>query len=514
MIPFSAQIYNKDFSNILIQYSLDFRPTRLSWNAIGGPDDATIEASGPEVELWELIERLRSPIEVIGPSGSLIWWGYIEGVSVNTSALNISVFLERMSNRICVTYSEVNVAGTVGERRTTTWYEDADSIAAYGTKERRLSQSQATATEAENYAQTLLERMKFPIVKHTFSPGEPEATATIQCSGWWKTLDWKFYENSGGKEGYEEIGQGLQSLGDNSARQKMAQSFQIASGTTWEAQSVRIRMKKEESPVDNLTVGLYSDSAGAPGTLLASAQLAGSEVNENLNWHELLLNTRVLLAVSTTYWLVVSRSGATDATNYYKVDANEELGYTSGILRVWNGSAWVARSPDADMLFAVGGVEETTTQLERMFTIGGQFFTGVDVDILSGVYSSPYRDGDQSVLSCVKEILKSGTTNLRRILATVNFQRRIKIYEEPASGSNDYALHANGDLHDVLDRFLNRWNYPVGIWVRLADVIPASADTSRIADPSRVFIERVIYNVEQDSVVIQERDYIGLLEVE
>ncbi|PKN85906.1 MAG: hypothetical protein CVU46_09485 [Chloroflexi bacterium HGW-Chloroflexi-8] len=592
MNDYSVQLYNRDFSQILRPYSLEFTPERISWSAIGGPSEAMIKATGPIIELWEMIERLRCPIEVIAPNKTMIWWGFIESVTIQTKSISVSVSLDQMSNRVCVTYAEVNVAGAVGERKTTTWYENADSIAAYGTKERRLSKSQATQSEAENYAQTQLDRLKYPITKHSFlnADDHSEGNVILTCAGWWKTLGWKYFEFSGGKESFEDIGIGLMALGKgltsttisfeahvdspkikdtteglldfstnetiyvlgsvanngtytiSSTRDldapagcyliveesvvngaagpsvtiqgavKCAQSFQISTIEGWLAASLRIRMKREGSPTDNVVVSLYSDSFGV-GTLLASGSLPGTTISENLNWVEISLNAMVFLDPATTYWIVVERDGAIDSKNYYKVDANEDLSYTSGVMKIWNGAAWVDRVPDADMLFQVGGVEEATAQLERILVSGAQFFSAVDVDIDSGVYSSPYRDGDTTALQCVEDLLSSGTTNYRRILANVDFQRRVNLYEEPVSGSKDYYLYSDGSLHDWMGRKINKWDYPVGVWAKLADVIPASADTQKISDPSKVFIEKIVFNIKEDEIYLQERDYVGLMEI-
>jgi hypothetical protein len=774
MNGYSVQLYNRDFSQILRPYTLAFTAEKVSFSAIGGPLEATIKAAGPIIELWEMIERLRCPIEVIAPNKSMVWWGFIEAVTIETKKISVSVSLEQMSNRVCVTYAEVNVAGAIGERKTTTWYENADSIATYGTKERRLSKSQATQSEAENYAQTQIERLKYPLTKHSFLNTDEgsEGNVVLTCSGWWKTLGWKYYEFLGGKESYEEIGIGLMAIGkgliadtisfeankitnllknpsfegtfaadlapfwsaysttgatgtraessdakygaksqrvtktdstsaafgimstdvyatgdyvntisvyykvlsymegakitirayrasgysaqnehiiapqdvgewkkinvsyadaqsnenlsfylfasvkpvdfivdgammtngydspayfdgsfplctwsdvanesssdkyeskitdttknllDFSAGEvvfvsgstsnnqaftisttrdvdgggcylsveeaatdetaggtitvqvavKSAQSFQVSTTEGWLAASIRLRMKRDGTPVDNVVVSLFSDSSGV-GTLLASASLPGTAISENLNWVEFSLDTTVFLEIATSYWIVVERDGTIDSTNFYKIDANEDVSYSSGVMKLWSGAAWVDRTPDADMLFQVGGVEEATAQLERMLITGAQFFSAVDIDIDSGVYSSPYRDGDTTALQSVEELLNSGTTNFRRILANVDFQRRVNLYEEPLSGSKDYYLMSDGSLRDWMKRKINKWEYPVGVWARLADVIPASADTLKISDPSKVFIEKIVFNIEEDEIYMQERDYVGLLEV-
>lgn len=513
MSRFSVHLYNRDFSEILRPMELQLQPSRLSWAAIGGPDEAIIDVTGPEVELWELVERLRCPVEIGAPDGQLVWWGYVESVSIRAGNLEVSVSLEQMVNRVCVTYAEVNVAGAVGERMTTSWYQDNDSIATYGTKEKRLSKNQATSDEAINYAQTTLARLKYPIPAHQVgATAQASFSATLTCRGWWQTLGWKYYGNTSGKESYEVSGNDLTAMGDTAARTRLAQSFTVASGTSWQAAAVKLRMKREGSPADNVIVGLYANSGSAPGSLLSSGSIPGTAVSENLNWHEVKLAGRVTLTPGTTYWIVAERSGALNGSNYYRLEANEDLGYANGVMRIWNGSSWVARNPDADMLFQVGGVEENGQQLSRILSTGGQFLTGVDVDIDSGIYSSPYRDGDSSVLQIAEELLESGTSNQRRLLAVIDAQRRARVFEEPAPGTQNYLLHTNGEMYDWLDRRLQKWDWPAGVWVRLANVIPASADIGRIADPSLVFIESVTYNVDTDEAGIRERDAQRLLE--
>ncbi len=590
---FSVQVSERDFSDILTPGNLIFTPARMIWRAIGGPAEATIGVSGPKVELWKLVERLRCPVS-ISALGDVIWSGYIESATIKTGKFNVTVSLESMSNRICVTYAEVNTAGTVGERKTTTWYQDDDSVATYGTKEQVLSLSQGTAEEAANRAQTKLSQLHYPMrtFEITANQGMQETTepsAEITCKGWWSTLAWKKYQNLNGKESYEEAGTGLMALGKGltstvisfetgdtqkikasdktmtkfSANEvifvsgstsnngtytissirdldgggsyaiveeavvneaagdsvtirsatKTAQSFQISTVEGWLGAFLRIRVKREGTPTDNLTVTLCADAAGLPGAALASGSLPGTAIDENLNWVETALSSRVMLQPATTYWIVVERSGAIDADNFYKVDANEDLGYSRGTMKIYNGSNWVNRTPDADMLFQVGGVEETSDQVSEMIG-NGQFFSGQDIFVASGIYSSPYREGDQSVLACIEELLESGTTNLRRMMATVDDQRRVLVSEEPVEGNADYLLYENGELHDPFDRALQKWAYPAGVWARLVDTIPGGLDTSRIADPSIVFIEEVTYEVETDDVSWRERDYNSLLEVE
>jgi hypothetical protein len=282
----------------------------------------------------------------------------------------------------------------------------------------------------------------------------------------------------------------------------------------WEAGSIRLRLKREGNPGDQVVCRLRADSgSNTPGADLATATLNGADISENLNWVEFMLSARVSLAPATTYWITIERTGGLETANYYKIDANEELGYPRGEMKIHHGSiAWDSRAPDADVLFAVGGVQETTQQLLTILS-GAQFFTAVDLEIESGVWSSPWRSGDRTALNEAEDLLDSGTSNQRRMLASVDRNRRVRVYEEPASGGGDYFLRQDGQMSNYLDVLLDKTQYPVGVWARLKDIIPASVDVTRLADPNKVFIEEVNYDNKNERVSMREREAGRLLEV-
>lgn len=482
----------------------------LGWNAIGGPEKAQIDVSGQDV--WEFIERLRCPVKIYNDRQMVIWWGYVNGVTINDGKLQVNVNLTEFANRIRVSYSQVNVAGTIGEKAITTWAEDATSRNEYGKREKSVFLSQGTSEQALNLQQTLLDRWKYPIPGSKLTSSTGELKAKISCVGWWQSLDWVYYENDAGKEGYEESGSADQNMGDSSSRQKIAQSFQVSSAVDWEAQTIRLRLKKVGIPTDNVNVSLWTNSAGGiPESLLASASFSGANLGEYQEWIEFTLSSRVTLSTSVAYWIVVERSGAINANNYYVIAVNEDLGYANGELIIYSGSTWVNRSPDADMLFAVGGVEETTSQLKTMIDTSGEFITAVDVDVESGVYSCPYREGDQYALAEIIELLNSGTTNLRRILADMDENRRARIYEEPVAGLYDNLMTKHGKFFDYLGKPVKAEDIRPGGWMRLKDVVPASTDTTLLADMTRFFVESVVYYPKDERVDIVPRDQTKLL---
>lgn len=566
MTQLGVHFKRRDFGDAVMWPQVRFTVKQLRWRTPGGPEEAIIEAKGPQNALWELLEMLRCPVQ-IHERGEPIWWGFVESATVRVGVLQVGLTLETMANRICVLYAETNMSGVSEGSVETSWIQDDLSVSMFGTKEQRISMQDGTAAQAAAYAARALAEMKNPQVDHQWV-GNGESTATLVCRGWWDTLAWKYYANTGAKEGYEEIGNGLQTIGKGlisttisfetgttqkikdstdgllafSAQEqiyvwgstsnngsysvsstrdldpggsylivnetvvnelagasitvqgpaKCAQSFQCAGGMAGAA-TIRLRVKREGTPADNLVVSLCADNAGVPGTVLASCTTLGTEIDENLKWHTFQLNTRVDLIAATTYWIVIERSGALDPDNYYKIDTNEDCGYTSGAFRITYGGSWLAATPDVDLVFSVGGQTETTAQLVEILN-EAQFITAIDLECNSGIYAPSYRDGKMDAGLIVEDLLESGGPNGRRLHATVDVNRRVRIYEEPTPGVADCYLYANGALADSHDRLIETGRWTPGVWATLKDVIPDSLDLGTILNARRVFIERVIYD--------------------
>ena len=338
----SVRVLQRDFTDPLAAPDVDYRVRGYAWNVIGGPDWAEIEVSGLVPALWEMIEMLRCPVEILNPRGERRWWGLLSSVDLGIGNVQVGVSLETMANRIAVAYSLVEPgSSTVGARATTSWAQNDDSVATYGTKELLASISGATTASAEQLRATLLAQKRYPIPNVSFNPGGGDLKANLRCLGWWSTLDWKTYLQTG--------------------------------------------------------------------------------------------------KVST----------------------------------------------------------ETTAQIAAIVTAAGQFLTSTQIDTASGISSSQYRDGDTTALAEIEDLLRTGTTNSRRLLATVTAERLLRVTEEPVSGPNDYMILSDGSLHDGFDVPLLPDACTVGVWARMKDVIPATVDVSKLANPSPVFIEAAEYDAEK-----------------
>ena len=265
--------------------------------------------------------------------------------------------------------------------------------------------------------------------------------------------------------------------------EQIAQSFSLEANTSWTVASVLVRMRRVGTPADNVTVELCSDSAGEPGTVLDSKTIVGATIGTNeSSWVAFEMANTDTITYGTTYWIVVSRSGANEAYNYYICEVDEELGYPRGQLLLWTGSAWAARATDADLLFQVQGSVVTTTQLSTLITTSGQFIDGVDIKDASGVSSIQYRNGDNYALDEAADLIATGTSAGERLLADVTVERVARIYKQAsADDETNYILGSDGQLNDAFGHAIEHGKLPVGNWIAIEDIPPAVGALTKLS---------------------------------
>lgn len=481
---------------------------RLRWHMTGGPAECEIEATGFISARWELAEMLRYGVEVLDAHGEAVWWGYVSRVEINDNRVSTALDIETMYNAVRARYQLAS--GETSSSEVTAWATDSVSGGLYGLKGTEISLGDETRAGAEVKRNRVLEQQRLPLPEVTTQGGgQAEPTATLRAVGWWTVLDWGYYFNLSGKELYDKIGNGLQAFGNAAGTEKVGQSFKLSSAAGWNASSVRVRLKKEGSPADNILIEICANAGGAPGTVLASATRPASELPVNLNWMEFTLGAPVSLATGTFYWVRISRSGALDGANYYKIDANEEVGYSNGSFAIWNGSAWVSRSPDASMLFQVVGSEDTGTiigavvnfiRLNQPVPLAGCY-----VEQTSGATASPYQEGEKTGAAVVDDALALGAAGGLAYLATVERGRMVRLRRENVADAWYMTTDGRPREKGLNPLSLRQIGAIAGTWGRLVNVIPANVDTRRVTGLGRVFAEEVEYDPERDEVTIRAR---------
>ncbi len=472
-MSFEVIFYARDLTHLISQPPVRLQVERLRWSAFGGAASAVVHASGSPVALADLTNWLRCPLSIHNDLGQLVWWGYLNEVSLGRAGGVVHTSLEEMANRVAVAYTSLAPADQGGESQMTAWAEDPLSQARYGVKERVIRRGNIDESFALQLRDHSLAQQKQPPV--SLAPGVmqslPVGQARLDCRGWMHTLSWRSFQTSAGLISNASSQQGTQALGDASNHQELAQSFvpsaDIALG------SVDLRIRREGSPTDNLVLSIQADSSGVPsGTSLGSVSIGGASLaEESYPWVRFSFNTPVSLSANARYWLVIGRSGALSTANYYQLGVDERLSYTPGRFKIYDqgSGVWLGRVPNTDLLFKAFGARETTLQLADIYQTGNQFFTGFDARVASGVFTPPFESGADTCLDVFERLLQLGTTNQRLLTAWVSAERRLVVQEQAKVGVCDHWLDENGAYYDHLGNRLMSGVLPVGEWVRLKD---------------------------------------------
>lgn len=148
---------------------------------------------------------------------------------------------------------------------------------------------------------------------------------------------------------------------------------------------------------------------------------------------------------------------------------------------------------------------QTTEQIEDMMTALGEFFTAVVIEDDSGVYSNEFRDGDSNAWEELKALLASGWTDISdygsdpntRLLCYVTPERVLRVHREPYPGAEDLRVYPSGEFEDAYGNRLGPGLKLVGRWARLVNFVPPQVSLQPVVNPTRVFIERLEYDVER-----------------
>lgn len=286
----------------------------------------------------------------------------------------------------------------------------------------------------------------------------------------------------------------------------ISQSFSQRSGSSWDASSIHLSVGSAGSPTDNLVVQIYTGSSASAGALLVSGSYAGSAISDSTDWIEIPLSASTTLANQTDYSILVLRSGSTSGSDHYLVSVNEDLGYAYGSFEVNNGLNFFVNDPDVDMLFKVVGTQMTTSQLKEIVETKGQFFAGLDIQGTSGVETNQYRDGETTALAEVLDLLDTGASSGKRLIAKVTSNRVLQIAEEPSNEyTNQYKIYKDRTIKDYYGSPVPLHRCPIGIWLKLTDVVPAGVE-NLVNNITDFFLEEYEYAPQTDSFMPRSRN--------
>lgn len=162
------------------------------------------------------------------------------------------------------------------------------------------------------------------------------------------------------------------SIGSSTAKEKFAQSFSQVSGTVY---GVSLQLSKSQSLGDGVLVELRDSLSGVPGnSVLARAYRYGDSlsVSDSIYFFSFGPNG-VPVNSSTTYWIVVSRTGALNASAYPRLSlAYSSNPYANGKTMVFNNSVWLnyQDTSNTDFVFTVYTSQSALIHLTTQETTG------------------------------------------------------------------------------------------------------------------------------------------------
>jgi hypothetical protein len=197
---------------------------KFSQRAEGGYYRATFNLRAPyEFQSNFMNNALGREARIYGNDGTLAWEGYIHAMEYNAGRAVYKIDLGELANAVWMRY-RVRGASTTSRSTVQT---DADSISKFGRKEFILSGGELENSDIADYAaQQYLNLHKWP------SPSpvrlDPEAelseypTVGVVCRGWFDTLDWCTYNQTGDTDAQGASGQITDIIADTDVSQFVA----------------------------------------------------------------------------------------------------------------------------------------------------------------------------------------------------------------------------------------------------------------------------------------------------
>ena len=426
-------------------------PLNLSWDTIGGPQEAILTLEDAGLGFKSMQSWLGAGVEIYDPSDRLAWWGYVDRVSQPAGVNGIESSLQELANRVAVSYRSMEPGKDFGALAQTDWKDDATSQANYGVKEALLRRGVLSEEQALLLRDSSLRRLAQPITK--LLPSAKTSKSQVLCRGWFERMRWRQWPAHTDILGHAPTQQGFQAMGASIAQMSLAQSF--TSTNSIAVASVGVRIRKIGNPLDQVRFQIQTDALGQPsGNVRAEAVLAASAIpTESYGWVSVWFPLPCAAAAGERLWLVLKRDGAASSTAYFSLGLDENLGFAEGKLLLLDASLgrWKARVPDADLLFKLNALSDSSDLMAQMVQTAS-CFEGFCYEAGAGL-SLPYvsetgRDCQQAFL----QLLSLGMPDLGKLLVEVNSKRRLRVFPQPAPANALFWLGQDGRLKNQVGK--------------------------------------------------------------
>jgi hypothetical protein len=132
----------------------------------------------------------------------------------------------------------------------------------------------------------------------------------------------------------------------------------------------------------------------------------------------------------------------------------------------------------------------TSTQISNILS-AAQFINSVAVSTASGISTSRYRKGDETMLTELLALMEMGTTNGKTYQLAIDEARNVRVFETPADTTVSYRQRVDGQVLSTFDEPIDGYRVEAGTWIELKDALPGSVDTTWMRYIGKFLIEEV-----------------------
>jgi len=229
----------------------------------------TVAASQSEINDW-INSGLARHIIVLDDSGSQIWEGFVNEISVDVGATTLTLGpLIDMANRIYVMYTRKSwtIYGVTigGGEAITAAANDTDSQGKYGIMEEYVSGGTGSSTEMEALRDVhLLDRSSPHIVQATVSTGGgSDRTMTISCVGYYEIFNKYIYAST--STGESAISDKIQDVVNADPSTRFSSDYSLVATNSLSVPDLEAERKTASTVLSELVS--YGDASGNRYTL-------------------------------------------------------------------------------------------------------------------------------------------------------------------------------------------------------------------------------------------------------
>lgn len=258
---------------------------------------------------------------------------------------------------------------------------------------------------------------------------------------------------------------------------------------TFTLTSVGLWLAKVGQP-GNVQIDVAVNDNGFPGEVLGTATIPASAVGVSAAFVMGALERPLVLTYNAQGYYLVVRAAGTSAISYYTLTLDATASYAAGAALQKSGDVWAPGAGDMPFRLYANSMVETGQQIQALLTSYGQFFAGVYMNSMSGVISESYRSGDTDALTEIEKLLEGGTSNQRRLLARVNFDRTVEVFEQQVQPLNPMVeWRDDGRMYYRSGAGVESTFDPTGKYVSLEPVLRSARFVSVVTGSQNEFID-------------------------